>query len=768
MFIQNTKLSLLNLNTTKPHIHTGLQCLFVLKGEVVIETNENTTRLAAEDLLVIERNELHQIKAEKPNVVLLLEIDQEYIKNECGKMAKERIKCHCIGHSDENSRFYGVKKALTRMLYISVKKEEGFWLDFKVELLRCLYILFSCFQTEETREVDKKEVKTMDGFQEALTFINENYYRPIKLEEVAKREFMTPQYFSKYFKRKTGYNFLEYITAMRLKKAVRTLTTTNDSIVKIALDNGFANAKSFNEAFKKEYQDTPGNFRKQYLDTHSNYYSEEEQVEINLKVDINLKDFVRYVKRFDLNFEERNIAKKVHEIDLAKTSSLKLKRQQNLLNIGKIETSGYTNLFNQLETLRGQLNFKYVYFELEYHFIPHSIQYSLILYNQFFRAVDKFKKNGMIPFIRIAKSEWMEGKTADEVEEVLEKRVETFLHCIKAVYPKEYINTWKIEADLQSEIAPLIRAVFYRTIYRTFKKHLPKIEVGFCSTCRGDFLFKVAQEEACSPDFITFEAFPIKKMADYVPNEFSLDGLKNYYQEILRNLEEDCQRFLGKEVPLFMTKWNTLMGDLENESILYFRAALILEALLDVNRNIKGAGFWADSSVSARYSKEPPMSPLALYMLDDVRRPVYSVLEMLTRVGSKIIHRDQQLIVSETIKEEYCVLIWNPKYLNPTYSIDDATTQSLTRNINIKLKGIKPGNYQVKKVTCNKEYAGAITQIVNAGYPDFVDTEVFDYVKSNIASGYSVYEENINSGTYLFNTNLTYNSVIMFMIKRIK
>lgn len=740
---------------------------FVLKGEVFIETNEKNIRLTAEDLLVIERNELHQIKAQNSNVVLVLEVDQEYIKNECGKMSGERIKCHCIGHSDESSRFYALKKALTRMLYISVKKEEGFWLDFKVELLRFLYVLFSCFKKEAIKGANQKSVGKTKGFEEILDYINNNYYRPIKLEEVAKLEYMSTQYFSKYFKRKTGSNFLEYLTALRMKKAVHALTTTGDSVVKIALDTGFANARSFNEAFKKEYKDTPGNFRKQYSDTNSKYLSEDEQVEIDLRVDINLKDFVRYVKRFDIEFEERTITEKVHKIDLSRTPLKELCSQENLLNIGKIETSGYTNLFNQLETLKEHLNFKYVYFELEYHFIPGSIQYSLILYNQFFRAVDKFKKCGMSPFIRIKEFEEIHEMNPLEVEEEIEKRVETFLYCVKAVYPKEYLNTWKIEIDLKKETNPKIRESFYKAIYKSLKKSMPGIQVGFCRTYERDALFSLATKEECIPDFITFEAFPIRKIDDHVPNEFYLDGFKNYYKKVIKGVKSDCYSFFGKELPLYMTKWNTLMGDLENESILYFRAAIIVEALLDVNDQIKGAGFWADSSVSARYAKEPPMSSLALFMIDDVRRPIYPVLEMMTRIGTRLIHKDNYILASVNGKEEYNILIWNPKYLNPTYSLDDSTTHSLTRNINVKLGGVKPGTYQIKKVTCNKEHAGAITQIVNAGYPDFTDMEVFDYIKSNIANGLSVYEEKIHTGTYLLNTNLPYNSVIMYSIKRI-
>jgi AraC-like DNA-binding protein len=61
----------------------------------------------------------------------------------------------------------------------------------------------------------------------------------------------------------TGQTFHSYLTNIRLYHAYRQLQEQDTTITQIALENGFANVKSFIEAFKKVYHVTPGRYRQQ-------------------------------------------------------------------------------------------------------------------------------------------------------------------------------------------------------------------------------------------------------------------------------------------------------------------------------------------------------------------------------------------------------------------------------------------------------------------------------------------------------------------------
>jgi len=126
----------LELNHVKvAHIfNSGLQCIFVFKGTVKIYKEGKCIQLNSDDLIIMNANELHWIETDQPNVVLDLRIEQDYVRRESPEFYKKKVECHCIGHSDESSNYYGLKRALTRMLYIAAQKDEGYQLDFKADL----------------------------------------------------------------------------------------------------------------------------------------------------------------------------------------------------------------------------------------------------------------------------------------------------------------------------------------------------------------------------------------------------------------------------------------------------------------------------------------------------------------------------------------------------------------------------------------------------------------------------------------------------------
>ena len=98
---------------------------------------------------------------------------------------------------------------------------------------------------------------------EVYLFIQENFHRPISLEEVAQVANMSTSAFSHYFKRSTNRNFSAFLRDIRLGHASRLLTTTQLNISEIAFQCGYSNLSNFNRLFKKYKEMTPFAYRKQ-------------------------------------------------------------------------------------------------------------------------------------------------------------------------------------------------------------------------------------------------------------------------------------------------------------------------------------------------------------------------------------------------------------------------------------------------------------------------------------------------------------------------
>jgi two-component system, response regulator YesN len=97
--------------------------------------------------------------------------------------------------------------------------------------------------------------------EEAISYINKNFDRTLRLDEVAKELYLTPQYLSSFFKRVVGVNFLDYVNNIRVYHAIKLLQETDRKITHIAMECGFNNTATFNSIFKKFTGKTSSEYR---------------------------------------------------------------------------------------------------------------------------------------------------------------------------------------------------------------------------------------------------------------------------------------------------------------------------------------------------------------------------------------------------------------------------------------------------------------------------------------------------------------------------
>ncbi|HHX11805.1 MAG TPA: helix-turn-helix transcriptional regulator, partial [Clostridiales bacterium] len=69
-------------------------------------------------------------------------------------------------------------------------------------------------------------------------------------------------YFSTLFKKEKGINFINYLTNVRMEKALHLLNTTEEKTYNIAEKVGYTEPNYFSYVFKKHYGVSPSNYRK--------------------------------------------------------------------------------------------------------------------------------------------------------------------------------------------------------------------------------------------------------------------------------------------------------------------------------------------------------------------------------------------------------------------------------------------------------------------------------------------------------------------------
>ncbi|MGM0874684.1 MAG: response regulator transcription factor [Bacillota bacterium] len=103
----------------------------------------------------------------------------------------------------------------------------------------------------------------------ALEYISAHYTENLTLQSVADIVHLSKSYFSLYFKKQTGRNFVDYLIELRIREAKRLLAQNEGRIYDVARAAGFNDVKYFSKVFKKVTGLTPMEYREKHQATSS-------------------------------------------------------------------------------------------------------------------------------------------------------------------------------------------------------------------------------------------------------------------------------------------------------------------------------------------------------------------------------------------------------------------------------------------------------------------------------------------------------------------
>ena len=145
------------------------------------------------------------------------------------------------------------------------KGQNGFY-----SVLELLAILYELSMDENSRILCSSAFNKKDDssesrrIQKVITFLNSNYQKEIRLLDVANYVNMSEVSFSRFMKKRTGKNYIEYLNDLRLGIASRHLVDSSKTVSEISYECGFNNLSNFNRIFKKRKGFTPKEFRENY------------------------------------------------------------------------------------------------------------------------------------------------------------------------------------------------------------------------------------------------------------------------------------------------------------------------------------------------------------------------------------------------------------------------------------------------------------------------------------------------------------------------
>lgn len=137
------------------------------------------------------------------------------------------------------------------------------FLEIEARLLRFALAVPVEIPTGRSRKADQVMIETggLNRVEQMACFIAQHYTERLTAEQISQSAGLHPNYAMALFKKALGITLIDCVTQHRVSHAQRLLATTDEKIIEVAMNSGFASLSRFHEAFKKSCGCSPKEYR---------------------------------------------------------------------------------------------------------------------------------------------------------------------------------------------------------------------------------------------------------------------------------------------------------------------------------------------------------------------------------------------------------------------------------------------------------------------------------------------------------------------------
>jgi len=235
----------------------------IVQGNGLLETKTAVLPLSANQVLYIPPHTAHRFRDKRGDPLTLVMVcfyDRTFSGNpaalEVLSLFRQNFPDMCPVGLKNNYIRLRIKNSFKVMLVEQLQRKEGSAAALWCQLVELL--LFLIRVNKEQQELSVGDPRTM-AFAGSIYFINNNFYRRIKVEELASLANLSYRSYTEQFRRITGKTVTQYLSEVRVDYAKRIMLETED-IMYAALESGFGDLAHFYRVFKKTTGSTPKRF----------------------------------------------------------------------------------------------------------------------------------------------------------------------------------------------------------------------------------------------------------------------------------------------------------------------------------------------------------------------------------------------------------------------------------------------------------------------------------------------------------------------------
>ena len=231
------------------HQHDFYEFEYITDGEGIHTVNDKSYEIKKGDLIFITPMDFHGFKTKNLKPVTC----HFYAKDLSPEISEMLSKLGaCVIKNADN-------KIVEKFEYLlKIFEADGNYAELQLKNLTELIII----ELFENKAEIKHSAPLNDNISQAIGYININFKSEITLDTISKKFHISPSYFSREFKKRTGVCFNTYLADKRFTYAKKLLKNGN-RVIDACLESGFGCVRNFTKRFKKLYGITPTEYVKQ-------------------------------------------------------------------------------------------------------------------------------------------------------------------------------------------------------------------------------------------------------------------------------------------------------------------------------------------------------------------------------------------------------------------------------------------------------------------------------------------------------------------------
>ncbi len=813
-----------NISEEPRHWHNRIEIFLVLSGNLSIVVESETFHLSEDDIILINSNQVHEISS-KENVTVVLQINYSYFK----KWLDESSFFHCNSTIYHNTaKYVELKRIIAQLIYVNYNDTEHndlLTISFAYQIVLELLKSFRSFDQNQFSQ----NSKNLQRLRAIIQYLNTNYMENISLEQIAEKEFLSPSYFSHFFKINMGVSFFNYLTGIRMNHAVNDLITTNLTMEQIAANNGFANSRYFVECFKKKYDVLPKQYRKEHK--QDNVRKKTNVLSTQYYKGYLVMEQLDYLNKLGEYLDTKSMKKPNNLIRNVSCKSIEVMGDQykkNLLHsfktftgVGRAKEFLLERVQKELIQLQNEIGFQYVKF--------HGIlDDSMMLYNEdragkpylTFHYVDELLDFLMSiklkPLIQLSFMPRLLAKDPNNTifynPSILSEpnNIENWEFLITGLtkhiierYGLEEVRTWLFtfwNVPFQSYVFAFdndeIAYELYRITYQCVKKCDKQLQFGTPSY--GSINFEISEyydfikrciETDCAPDFYNIHCYPVKTSS---LSEMTLGGIKAQYAESDKMILSENPDYMAgiletikmnlvdlPKLPVHITEWASSASHRDWLNDTCYRSAYIVKNILENYDEVNSFGNWclSDTLEELPYDNDLFHGEMGLFAYYGIKKPAYYAYTLLNKLMDTLIDSGKGYFITTNQKGDYAILLYNYIHISPLYCQGVLFNVTFLERYNafvnpeacdfeFTISNVMNGGYILTEHVVNREHGSAFDEWVRMGAMPLATPEEINILKGRSMPLITKSELEVNNNFLNYYAELKPHEIRLIQIKK--